>query len=109
MSTALNSVVQRSPYPETLPVNAAVYGRTARKPADMRINGAGKRPPFVSEELAFEKAGRHGRAVHLHQIAVVARAELVNRPRDDFLAGASLSGNQDRCIRAGYCLDLAEN
>jgi formate hydrogenlyase transcriptional activator len=32
MSTALNSVVQRSPYPETLPVNAAVYGRTARKP-----------------------------------------------------------------------------
>src|SRR5437870_11733737 len=75
----------------------------------MRIDGARKGSAFMSEELAFEKAGRHRRAVHLHQISASAGAELVNRSRDDFLAGASLSGNQDRCIRTCHGLHLTED
>jgi hypothetical protein len=37
-----------------------------REAANMRIDGARKGATFVPEELTFEKAGRHGRAVHLH-------------------------------------------
>src|SRR5690242_9634320 len=80
-----------------------------REPADMGIDSSREGPAFVSEEFAFEQAGRHRRAVHLHQISVSAGAELVNRSRDDFLAGAGLSGDQHRCIRACHCLYLTEN
>src|SRR6266404_5138579 len=80
-----------------------------REAADMRIDGARKGSTFVSEELAFEKAGGHRRAVHLDQISVSTGAELVNRSRDDFLACAGLSGNQDGCVRAGHGLQLIEN
>jgi hypothetical protein len=75
----------------------------------MRIDGAGKGATFVSEELAFQKAGGHRRAVHLDQISVSAGAELVYRPRNDFLAGAGLSSNQDGCVRARHGLHLVEN
>src|SRR5260370_16965431 len=80
-----------------------------RESADMRIDSAGKGSPFVSEKLAFEKAGRHGRAVYLYQIFVSARAELKDRARDDFLAGAGLSGNQDGCISTCDSLYSVEN
>jgi hypothetical protein len=80
-----------------------------RESADMRIDSTRKGSAFVSEELAFEQAGWHRRAVHLHQISVSAGAELVNRSRDDFLAGAGLSGDQNGCIRACDGLHLAEN
>jgi hypothetical protein len=75
----------------------------------MRIDGAGKGSTFVSEEFAFEKAGRHRRAVHLDQISGSAEAELVYGSRYDFLAGAGLSGNQDGCVRARHGLHLVEN
>src|SRR5258707_8112046 len=75
----------------------------------MRIDGAGKGATFVSEELAFKKPGWHRRAVHLDQISVLAGAELVYRPRNDFLARAGLSGNQDGCVRARHRLPLVEN
>jgi hypothetical protein len=80
-----------------------------REPADMRINCARKGSAFVAEELAFEEAGRHRRAVHLYQISVSARAQLVNRSRDDLLAGAGLTGDQDGCIGACDRVHLAEN
>src|SRR4029077_20070034 len=38
-----------------------------------------------------------------------AGAELVYGPRNDFLAGAGLSGNQDSCVRARHGLHLVEN
>src|SRR4029077_8363353 len=60
-------------------------------------------------QLAFKKPGWHRRAVHLDLISVSAGAELVYRPRNDFLAGAGLSGNQDRCVRARHGLHLVEN
>src|SRR6266850_2439411 len=80
-----------------------------REPADMRIDSARKGSAFVPEEFTFEEACGHRRAVHLHQISVSAGAELVNRARDDFLAGAGLSGDQNGCIRACDGLHLAEN
>jgi hypothetical protein len=75
----------------------------------VRIDGTRKRSPFVSEELAFKKAGGHRRAVHLDQISVLAGAELVYRSRNDFLARAGLSGNYDGCVRARHGLHLVEN
>jgi hypothetical protein len=75
----------------------------------MRLDSAREGATFVSEEFAFEKAGWHRRAVHLDQISVSAGAELVYRPRNDFLAGAGLSGNQDGCVCARHGLHLVEN
>src|SRR5260370_13096547 len=75
----------------------------------MRIDRARKGSAFMSEQLTFEKAGRHSRTVHLHQIAASARAELVNRSRYYFLAGAGLSGNQYGCIGARHRLYLTED
>src|ERR1700751_3305038 len=75
----------------------------------MTIDGTCKGSAFVSEELAFEEAGGHRRAVHLHQISVSAGAELVNRSRDDFLAGAGLSSDQYRGVRSCHGLYLTEN
>src|SRR6202035_459555 len=80
-----------------------------REPADMRIDSARKGSAFVSEELAFEEAGRHRCAVHLHQISVSAGAKFVNRLRDDLLASASLSSDQNGCIPACDGLHLTEN
>jgi hypothetical protein len=39
----------------------------------------------------------------------LARAEVVNRSRYYFLAGAGLSANQDRCIRTRNGLYLTDN
>jgi hypothetical protein len=75
----------------------------------MRIDSARKGSAFVSEELAFEETSRHRRTVHLHQISVSTGAELVNRSRDDFLSGASLSGYQNVCTCACDGLYLAQN
>jgi hypothetical protein len=63
----------------------------------------------MSEKFAFEEANRHRCAVHLDQVSVSARAELVNRSRDDLLSGAGLSGNQDRGIHARHGLHLTED
>src|SRR5262249_38290860 len=80
-----------------------------REPADMGIDCACKSSSFVPKELAFEKASRHGRAVHLHQVSASARAELVDRSRDDFLACAGLPANQDRRARSCHGLHLTED
>src|SRR6202041_2646501 len=48
------------------------------KAADVRIDGARESSAFMAEKLAFEKARRHGRAVHLDQVPRPARAELGN-------------------------------
>jgi hypothetical protein len=45
-------------------------GRWILRPKN--CDGAGKGSPFVAEELAFEKAGGHGRTVHLQKISVSA-------------------------------------
>src|SRR6266478_1188209 len=79
------------------------------KPADVRSEGASESSPFMSEQLAFEKTCRHSRAVHLDHIPAAARAELVNRSRDDLLAGPGLAGDQDGSVRGCYGLNLRED
>ncbi len=46
--------------------------------ADALGQGAGKGPLFVAKEIAFDKAGRDGGAVHLHHLVVVAGTQCVN-------------------------------
>ncbi len=63
----------------------------------------------MPEEFAFEKACGHRRAVHLDQIAASARAELVNRSRDDFLARPGLASDQNGSICGCHGLDLGKD
>src|SRR5712675_3146788 len=65
------------------------------KSADMRIDRSGKGSALVPEKLAFEKTGRHRRAVHFDEIAAAPRTEFVNRARDNLLAGPGFAGDQD--------------
>src|SRR4029434_1638495 len=69
---------------------------------------ASERAPFVTEELAFEQAGRNRRAVHLDQRALAAITEIVDRMGDQFFTGAGFALNQDRRIGRGDDFDLLE-
>jgi hypothetical protein len=80
-----------------------------RKAADVRIDGTGERSPHMSKQIAFEKTGRHRRTVHLDEIPAATRAELVDRARDDLLAGSCLAGDQDSGIRSCDGLDITED
>src|SRR5205085_3113460 len=55
---------------------------------------AGERALLVTEELALDELARDRRAVHLHERLLLARAEPVDRPRDELLAGAALSRDE---------------
>ena len=63
----------------------------------------------MSEKLTFKKPGGHRRAIDLDEIPVTARAEIVNRTRDDFLASPSLARDQDGGIRGRYGPYLIED
>jgi hypothetical protein len=67
----------------------------ALKPAGRLIHRARESSSFVTEELAFEQTARDRGAVEGHEAILAPRTRLVNRPRHDFLAGASLALNQD--------------
>ena len=58
-------------------------------------NRARERALLVPEQLAFDEAGRDGRAVDLHQQPLAPRAGLVDRPRDQLLAGSGLARDED--------------
>src|SRR5207249_7643936 len=56
----------------------------------------GERALLVAEELALEQRLRDGGAVERDQRAVGARAPVVDRLGDQLLAGAALTGDEDR-------------
>src|SRR5439155_10454950 len=56
--------------------------------ADMALHGAGEAPALVSEQLRFDQLGGNGAAVDRDEIAIAARAQIVNGSGDEFLAGA---------------------
>ena len=58
-----------------------------------------ERTLLVPEELALDEPLGHGREVHADERAVRARRVVVDRPRDELLAGAALAGDEDRCRR----------
>ena len=60
------------------------------------LHGAGERSLFVPEQLALEQRLRDGRAVQPHVRLLPPLAGVVNRSRDQLLAGSALAENQDR-------------
>jgi hypothetical protein len=62
----------------------------------------------MSEKLAFEKTCRHSGAVDFDEIPVSARAELVNRSCDDFLASPGFAGDQNGGVRGRYSLHFSK-
>ena len=66
---------------------------------------AGERAAHVAEELGFEQRFGNGAAVERDEAMHAARAVVVNRARDDFLAGAGLAGDEDRAGGGGDRLE----
>ena len=60
--------------------------------------GASERALLVSEQLALEQARRHRRHVHPDERPVAPLAQVVDRVRDQLLAGARLSEEQHGAV-----------
>ena len=63
----------------------------------------------MPEELALDQIRRDRSAVDLHKRARLARAQVVNRSGDQFLACPSVSPYEDRRIRGRDLFDLSEH
>src|SRR5260370_6724548 len=72
-------------------------------------NRAGESAALVSEQFAFQQSGRNGRAVELDESIGLACAQVVDRARDQFLAGAGFSIDEDRGISGCYGFDLLQH
>src|SRR5689334_11184142 len=77
--------------------------------ADPLRDGARERAALVSKELAFQQASGYCRAVELDEGIRLARAEIVDRARDQLLPGARLPVDQDRGIGGSDGLDLLQD
>ena len=85
---------------------AAVGGLEA---ADARARGAGEGALLVAEELALEQVLGDRGAVDDDEGLVARGAEIVDRARDELLAGAALAGDQHGRARRRDALDGAEH
>src|SRR6266850_2711770 len=77
--------------------------------ADLLRNGACKGALLMSKELAFQEIERNGSAIQLYEWASAPHTEVVNRARDQLLAGACFSLDQNGGIRWRDLLDLFEH
>ena len=68
------------------------------EPAGARRDGAGERAFLVAEQLALDQGGGNGRAVDAHERAAAPRAALVQRAREQLLAGAGFAEQQHRRV-----------
>ena len=66
--------------------------------ADAAFGRAGEGAGLVAEQFARQHARRQGRTIHLHQQALAARAEHVDGPRHQLLAGARLAEDEDGAV-----------
>ena len=78
------------------------------EPADLPPFGAGERPLFVAEELAFQQRVVQDGAVERHERTGPARIGGVQRLRDQLLAGPGLALDQDRRAHRPDLLDQVE-
>jgi hypothetical protein len=62
----------------------------------------------VTEQLAFHQARPDGPAVHLDERPVSPRAQLVDRPGDEFLPGAGLAQEEHGGVGDRHLPDLVE-
>jgi len=76
---------------------------------DALRNSARKRAFFVSEQFAFQEAGRNGSAVHFHERPLAPGAEMMNRPRNQLFARAGLAENQNRGVGRSDGLQFFQN
>ena len=74
-----------------------------------RVERAGERALLVAEELAADELLGDRAGVHGDERAVAAAASVVDRARDELLAGAALADDQDRRHRRGDALDPRED
>ena len=70
------------------------------EPALPRADGAGERAAHVAEDLGLEQVLRDRAAVERDEPLRRARAGVMDRARDDFLAGAGLAADENRARRA---------
>jgi hypothetical protein len=72
-----------------------------RELAFLGRRGARERAANVAEELRFEERFGNGGAIDPDQRHIALRAAIVNRARDQLLAGAGLAGDQHRALGLG--------
>ena len=75
---------------------------------DFLADRSGKRAPFVAEKFAFQQAGRNRRAIHFYKGSFAPRAQIMNRPCDQFLSGPGFAQHQDGGVRGRGKFDLRE-
>ena len=75
--------------------------------SDAMLVGPGKRPLAVTEQLAFDQVLRQGAAVDRHQRHLRPQTLIVQRPGDQFFAGARLTDDEHGGIGRGHLGDEA--
>src|SRR6266853_1669001 len=85
---------------------AAVRGL---EPPESPLEGAGERSLVVAEQLGGDEGRGNGRAVHPDEGAARTARALVDRARDQLLAGAGLAEDEDGGICWGDLRDLCEH
>ena len=73
---------------------------SAKRPFLLR-HGARERAAHVAEQLRFDQRLGQRRAVDAHERHLALRAPVVNRARDELLAGAGLARDEHRAARLG--------
>ncbi len=74
--------------------------------ADALGAGAGKSAALVAEQIAFQQARRHCRAVHFHHPSAVAPAQVMNSAGNQFFTGAGFTEDQHRTVALRHHLHL---
>src|SRR5204863_5673599 len=77
--------------------------------AELLLVRVGERALLVAEELALEQRLRDGGAVERDERLSGARAPIVDRLRDELLAGAALAGDEDRRLERRHGEHRAED
>jgi hypothetical protein len=77
--------------------------------ADLLRDGARKRPPLVTEELALEQSRRNGRAVDLDERPIATVTPIVDGTGHQLLSGPGLAEDEDGRIRRSHDLDVPQD
>src|SRR5215831_1408126 len=64
---------------------------------------------LMSEKLAFQEISRDSRTIDRHKTVLTARAGIMNRACDYFLAGAGLASDQDGTVHGRYHFYIVKN
>jgi hypothetical protein len=79
------------------------------KAADSLRNGASESASLMAKKLAFKKIGGNGGAVQANESAAAPRTEIVDGTRDQFLAGACFSLDEDAGVGGRNALDIFQH